>query len=380
MWRFAFLSLLLASFWGASTLLPRADEERQLISVVGIAARGTPEMDGLGIAQGSRMVATPATLIPSFSGLASMDGATLDAALASPFQMALIPTAAAATTEGPITAVALSSITAPEPAVEPEVEDRPTLVRAIQRGLRRVGCYRGSDHGRWNRSTRAAILRYSEGSALPAGLDDPSGEPTALLLRAISRQTDRVCGASCGVGRAPDDDGHCVALSITASADPDGASGIVPDPADGTSPTAAATDAFVSTALDQPILKAESEANDATAAEPARIIGTADAFSPSRSTSDTSSRRKRTTVADTSSTTTTVGTTSGRTLKARAASSGGSTPSTWSKKRSALGVTVTRAATRTVEKSGSGKRKLGTAAAYRKWIRTGAGGQREGTR
>ena len=48
--------------------------------------------------------------------------------------------------------------------------NRPTLVREIQRELKRIGCYRGDVHGVWTTSVREAMKAFTEATGRPYSL------------------------------------------------------------------------------------------------------------------------------------------------------------------------------------------------------------------
>jgi hypothetical protein len=85
----------------------------------------------------------------------------------------------------------------PGPAAAPFI-DRPTLphsvtrrdlVRALQRGLARAGCYSGPIAGEWDRTTKRAMSAFL--SAVNASL--PLNKPDAILLALVQGDTRPAC-------------------------------------------------------------------------------------------------------------------------------------------------------------------------------------------
>jgi hypothetical protein len=113
--------------------------------------------------------------------------------------------------------VEVAVVTVPPPVSEPSVQapppqavvrepgDHASLVKEIQRELKRVGCYRGQVTGVWTASTRAAMRAF---------LDDvnavlPFDRPDHILLNLVHGRRDRACGTSCPEGAERQDDGSC---------------------------------------------------------------------------------------------------------------------------------------------------------------------------
>ena len=75
-----------------------------------------------------------------------------------------------------------------------------TLIRDLQRELKRVGCYEGEIDGVWTRSTRDAMERFTE----LANAKLPTHEPDIILLSLVrSYARDRGCDGSVITTAAP---------------------------------------------------------------------------------------------------------------------------------------------------------------------------------
>jgi hypothetical protein len=90
--------------------------------------------------------------------------------------------------------------------------DRPALTREIQRQLKRVGCYRGTDTGVWSQSVQDAMKTFTDrvNASLPIDRPDP------VLLAMVQSQKPGVCSASCPAGqeRAA---GSCLPSAVVAA-------------------------------------------------------------------------------------------------------------------------------------------------------------------
>jgi peptidoglycan hydrolase-like protein with peptidoglycan-binding domain len=89
--------------------------------------------------------------------------------------------------------------------------DRDSLVRELQRELRRVGCYDGALNGTWTVSTRAAMKTFT--SRVNATL--PTKEPDQILLALVKGHHGSACGL-CPNGQSLANDGRCLPKSILA--------------------------------------------------------------------------------------------------------------------------------------------------------------------
>lgn len=94
----------------------------------------------------------------------------------------------------------------------------PKLTRKIQRELRRVGCLKSTADGVWGSGTERAMRRFSE----RIDADLPIDGPDAVLLILLEKFDNRACGASCPEGEAPNAQGRCRAAEQTAEAIPAG--------------------------------------------------------------------------------------------------------------------------------------------------------------
>jgi hypothetical protein len=92
--------------------------------------------------------------------------------------------------------------------------DRYELVRAIQRELRRVGCYEGWIDGSWGVGSKRAVASFMD--RVNASL--PLRDPDYILLTLIKAQPAAVCGVSCPQGQASASDGRCTPEAILAQA------------------------------------------------------------------------------------------------------------------------------------------------------------------
>ena len=153
---------------------------------------------------------------------------------------------------GPVyTVPSRPSSTAPSPpapvAARPiDPEDRAALARALQRELKRVGCYGGDITGVWTTSSRMAMKSFNErvNASLPVDTPDP------VLLSLVQGHRERACGAPCPAGQTAAESGACLPNGVVAKAvkeAPGGKSDA--DKADATLPAAAKVDAAQAGAL-----------------------------------------------------------------------------------------------------------------------------------
>jgi hypothetical protein len=86
----------------------------------------------------------------------------------------------------------------PPPAANIDPGDRVGLTRALQRELKRVGCYNGEITGQWTTSTRMAMRAFTErvNASLPVDKPDP-----VLLSLVQGHREDGVCTPAAGVAR-----------------------------------------------------------------------------------------------------------------------------------------------------------------------------------
>jgi hypothetical protein len=84
------------------------------------------------------------------------------------------------------------AIVRPEPSAPP-AQDREGLTRALQRELRRLGCYTGKVDAVWNVSTRVAMKAFTD--QVNARL--PNDQPDHILLALARSHQDRTCVQRC---------------------------------------------------------------------------------------------------------------------------------------------------------------------------------------
>jgi hypothetical protein len=113
---------------------------------------------------------------------------------------------------------------APEPAPAPpapavatrpiDPTDRAALARALQRELKRVGCYGGEVTGVWTTSSRMAMKTFNErvNATLPVDNPDP------VLLSLVQGQRERACSQGCPAGQMATEAGACVPAAVAAKA------------------------------------------------------------------------------------------------------------------------------------------------------------------
>src|SRR5262249_8127643 len=91
--------------------------------------------------------------------------------------------------------------------------NRPTLVREIQRQLKRIGCYRGDLSGVWTPAVRDAMKAFTE--RVNASL--PVEQPAPVLLAMVQSQAAGTCSASCPPGQARAANGRCMPSALAAN-------------------------------------------------------------------------------------------------------------------------------------------------------------------
>jgi hypothetical protein len=92
--------------------------------------------------------------------------------------------------------------------------DRASLVRELQRGLKRVGCYEGEVSGVWTQQSRSAMRAFT--GRINAAL--PVDEPDGVLLALVQGHKDKACGMPCLSGEGVAADGRCLPNAILAHA------------------------------------------------------------------------------------------------------------------------------------------------------------------
>jgi len=85
-------------------------------------------------------------------------------------------------------------------------KDPPALTRALQRELKRVGCYPGEPDGTWAPKTKEALAQFARLLKLDISTDVPS----SAALQAVIDKRVRVCPLICGSGER-NVNGNCVA-------------------------------------------------------------------------------------------------------------------------------------------------------------------------
>jgi hypothetical protein len=92
--------------------------------------------------------------------------------------------------------------------------DRASLVRELQRGLKRVGCYDGEVSGVWTQRSRSAMRAFT--GRINAAL--PVDEPDGVLLALLQGHKDKACGMPCPPGEGLAADGRCLPNAVLAHA------------------------------------------------------------------------------------------------------------------------------------------------------------------
>jgi hypothetical protein len=103
---------------------------------------------------------------------------------------------------------------APVAAARPiDPDDKAGLARALQRELKRVGCYSGEVNGVWTTSSRMAMRTFVErvNAALPVDSPDP------VLLSLVQGHPERACGVACPAGQAAAEGGACLPTAVLAN-------------------------------------------------------------------------------------------------------------------------------------------------------------------
>lgn len=207
MWRLVAIGSVGLAIASASVLLPPSNGEEQLRSLTHIATRGTDDSPVASAATSAAVARLPA------------GGTKPLASRADP--LATLPTAA--TADLPLTNVAADG---------PEQDAQ--IVLQLQQQLRRVGCFKGKLHGRWDAGTRRAMARFNDRVNARMALDSPN----PILLTLVEKYDNRACGTPCNPGTSPNALGQCVSTQIVAAAAPLPA---LPTPAAAIAPAVAAS-------------------------------------------------------------------------------------------------------------------------------------------
>ena len=105
----------------------------------------------------------------------------------------------------------------PAPVTRPSTDlpvDRVSLIRDLQRELKRLGCYSGDVNGVWTTSSRLAMKSFTD--KVNASL--PIDNPDEVLLSLVRGHKDTACAAACQPGQALNDKGRCLEV-VKAPAD-----------------------------------------------------------------------------------------------------------------------------------------------------------------
>lgn len=196
MWRLLGLVFVGLGFWAASLVLPRSDEQRQLISLIGIATQGNPQAYS---ATDAPVVATE----PAKAGGSEAAVPDMNVDVVAPGSSPTPSKQAGATLLQPASAPVMSDA------------DREVLTTRLQQELRRVGCYRGRVDGQWGSASRRAAQRFAD--KVNAVLSTDAPDYAALML--LEKFGNRACGEPCGPGSIPNEDGRCVKADSTQTAD-----------------------------------------------------------------------------------------------------------------------------------------------------------------
>lgn len=193
---------------------PRPDVAQQLANITRIHTNA-PVVDG------SEDGARPRVFSPQrplLSSGATAGGATSRAASAGDIRTAATPPALAPLP--PVVAIQPRKAAAPELAGHKLTSSKPideearyTLIRDLQKELRRVGCYEGEIDGDWGGGSKRAMRHFTE--RVNASL--PTEDPDYILLMLVRGHNATACGKSCPTGQAFDADGTCMPSAIVAS-------------------------------------------------------------------------------------------------------------------------------------------------------------------
>lgn len=146
--------------------------------------------------------------------------------------------------------------------------DRAALARALQRELKRVGCYSGEITGVWTTSSRMAMKAFTErvNATLPVDAPDP------VLLSLVQGHREKACATVCPAGQTAADGGACTPNAVPAGTIKSGPEDAAPDTAkDKTNPVPPAAGAAAALALTPSAAKPVPRAKAADEAHPAAI-------------------------------------------------------------------------------------------------------------
>jgi hypothetical protein len=115
----------------------------------------------------------------------------------------------------PATLPSRAATPAAAPASDADANTQQLLARAIQKELKRVGCYTGRLDGSWGEQSRGAMMAFI--TRVNASL--PTTEPDVILLSLVKGHSGEVCGISCPPSQVASG-GRCVARAVVAAAEP----------------------------------------------------------------------------------------------------------------------------------------------------------------
>lgn len=199
-------ALLSAGLWlGAQLYFPYAlDREDKLAAVTRILAPAAPSYAATGVSPDARR-----PLKVNAARFVAVRGTTeLESPQSQPqTQTAMIETGALPASPAPTLpqsvlehpgATTWDAVVTSEPtARRTDSETRTDLTRALQKELRRVGCYDGRIDGQWKAQSRTAMWEFM--ARVNAAL--PLTEPDAIMLRLVQAHRADVCGTACPAGQ-----------------------------------------------------------------------------------------------------------------------------------------------------------------------------------
>jgi hypothetical protein len=89
---------------------------------------------------------------------------------------------------------------------------RNAIGRALQKELKRVGCYAGQLNGAWTKSTRQAMNAFTD--RVNAKL--PTDQPDTILLALVQGYPNKVCGIPCPSGQSLSRTQECIPDALLA--------------------------------------------------------------------------------------------------------------------------------------------------------------------
>lgn len=194
------LLLLLAGIAVVSYSLPSSDSERTLAQVTQIAVPQAPAPAPAPsrVAQASQTPRTFSPQQPLYTSPPAGEGT----------RATHLPAATASQPGAPTAQAGWKGQARPDDA-----DARRELASALQRQLRRVGCYDGEVNGVWGATSRKAMAAFTD--RVNASL--PVEEPDYILLTLVRGHATQACGKSCPTGQSYSEDGRCVATPVLAA-------------------------------------------------------------------------------------------------------------------------------------------------------------------